>query len=634
VATLNRNTIDSRRRRGVGTIIGGVILTAIILTSVLVFFVTILNNEKARTSYEIQSSLVNQDKEAETLTAVRATNLVENGGDLFINTRITNNGSLSSSISQAVLYCVNATGCPNPNNPAVDSTYTTLNAGEGITKTMGPVDDGLDYRVDFITERGNIVSTVVCTVDETLKLCVNDTVSAGAPDFSISVVSPIVIESGTSGISMVTVTSIDGFNSEVILTASPLTSISASWTPDNTVSPPSPGSANSNLTISASNLAAPGTYTMFVNGTSGVISHTAAISITILDESECVNCAVTEGIIQGTGSLQLDFKAFGVLFPKFQPRTDNSGFSVDQSGWEVVTSSSYGSATGYPGFDIPTGVEAVLVEKARNMDLSGNDIKLNRNSALQILAGAQGAEQGAVFLCKEDKAAKQFLAYDEEDEYKILPWTPLDADRDENWQELFFCASNPADDNGDSPWIPTVKKWSNLNGILMIARGAFEETHEEYAQTVPYQAVSFGNPGATGTSAFIACPRDDDSDVATDCTAPTNPTQGDASISRYSYTVNDILNGKQIYIHLNNPSTGPYAVSWLYSDGNRTSLFSGDENINDNLGPIELPEVMADGGQIQPGYYTIIVTDSYGPWSNSDKVFPKNVFYITFQVRP
>ena len=48
---MNRVTSRSGRkdRRAVGAIIGGVILAAIMVTTVLVYFLTILNNEKAKT---------------------------------------------------------------------------------------------------------------------------------------------------------------------------------------------------------------------------------------------------------------------------------------------------------------------------------------------------------------------------------------------------------------------------------------------------------------------------------------------------------------------------------------------------------------------------------------------------------
>ncbi|MGI0026014.1 MAG: hypothetical protein ACREA4_12840, partial [Nitrososphaera sp.] len=158
-------TRSGRQRRGVGAIIGGVILVAILLTTVLVYFITILNNEKARTSYEFLALQAEQDKSAEKLTASRDTDLVDSGGTLYIHTRTSNNGSLPLIVSRAVMYCISASGCPTPNDPVDDGTSVTLNPGEPSSRNVGPISNGLTYRVDLITERGNIVTTRECTVD-------------------------------------------------------------------------------------------------------------------------------------------------------------------------------------------------------------------------------------------------------------------------------------------------------------------------------------------------------------------------------------------------------------------------------------------------------------------------------------
>jgi hypothetical protein len=113
--------------------------------------------------------------------------------------------------------------------------------------------------------------------------------STPQPDFSISAspnsLSLTLSSSGlTSATSTVRVTSINGFSSQV--------SLSASWvgtTPSgvtcsfnkNTVTPPSNGQDSSILTITASSSASTGSFTLRVTGTSGSLTRTVDIAITI-----------------------------------------------------------------------------------------------------------------------------------------------------------------------------------------------------------------------------------------------------------------------------------------------------------------------------------------------------------------
>src|SRR6185295_7397877 len=83
----------TRSQRGVGSIIGGVILAAILFTSVLVFFITMLKSEQAKTSYEILAAQANQDKASERFSVVREHDLVLSGG-IYIVVHINNDGSL------------------------------------------------------------------------------------------------------------------------------------------------------------------------------------------------------------------------------------------------------------------------------------------------------------------------------------------------------------------------------------------------------------------------------------------------------------------------------------------------------------------------------------------------------------
>ena len=316
-----------KERRAVGGIIAGVILAAILVTTVLVYFITILNNEKAKTSYVLRAEQENSDKATESYKAIRSDSI--SAGSLFV--AVENEGPLTMVVSRALVYCVD---CTEPAVPIDNDPLTAvLSPGEFLNQTYG---DGLlqnnkKYQVNFISERGNIVSTEVCLVE-------------GA------------------------ICSDDGG--------------------DTTVPPDITG-------------------------------------------------AITEGIIQGTGSIQLDFKAFGAIYPQLLPRD-----GVDQRGWDVKVSSKYGSATGYPGFDLQSvrtggsnsGTNIILAEKARNLDPSGDNMVLTRNTGLLISSDqVQGTPPRSNYICKEDTTNDLVLPYDEEINNKILPNTPANAPLTEGW---------------------------------------------------------------------------------------------------------------------------------------------------------------------------------------------------------
>jgi hypothetical protein len=86
---------------------------------------------------------------------------------------------------------------------------------------------------------------------------------------------------GSSGTSTITVSSLNGFNSAVSLSASGMPAgVTASFAPAS-VTPAANGSANSTLTLTASAAAATGTFPVTVTGTSGTTTHTASISLTV-----------------------------------------------------------------------------------------------------------------------------------------------------------------------------------------------------------------------------------------------------------------------------------------------------------------------------------------------------------------
>jgi hypothetical protein len=240
---------------------------AIILTSVLVFFVTINKNDKARLGYEILAQEESRDKKTEEYSVAR---FIENG-NLMLN--VTNTGPIPMVISHWVLYCVSCpVGAPVSTSAPLSS---TLNPGEvGANIAVGAVSSAETYVVQVISERGNIVSTEECAVQ------------SAAPDLQCA----------------------------------------------------------------------------------GIDDADAAL----------------EGILQGTGPLQLDLKAFGAIFPKLGARA-----GVDQTGWDARVASSYGSVTGYPGVHVPYNLDTIYTQRIRNVDGSGEALTLSRDTLVTNIDGGR-----------------------------------------------------------------------------------------------------------------------------------------------------------------------------------------------------------------------------------------------------
>ena len=629
---MSKNPINQKRgrreRRGVGAIIGGVILMAILLTTVLVYFITIQDNEKAKTSYEIKAAQASQDKQAEKYAVLRDTGLSGNNLSVSIN----NEGSMPMVVSKVLLYCISA-GCTSP-EPVEIPPSLTLNAGESTTRLAGPVSNTLTYRVDVISERGNIVSAIECTVDATAKVCKNDSNGSGSPDFSLSASpSALITETGKTVSSTITVTSLNGFSSAVALSISPtITGVPATFSPTSSVTPPSGGSATRTLTFAVSSSAAPGNYVMTITGTSaGMPVRTTQLSLSILSSSQT---AVDTGIIQGTGSLKLDFKAFGAIYPDLGSRK-----GVDQRGWNVQTSSQSSSVTGYPGYDVMLGQNdphVAFVESARNMDPSGQDLKLSRTAGLLTSSDqVQGTPPSSNFICKGDVANKRFLNYDETTNFTDLPNTPIGSAQTVNWQNIYFCTSVPSTGTGGQVttlWMPPTK-FSTLNGIFMVARGTFHPIFSEYAQTVPYQAVYYAKGGIN------ACLRSSTNiNNNTPCPLPNTADDVTASL-QYSATKAAMKAGVSVSLHVTG-ANGPYYVSWLYPDGNYTQLANAQnlnangniqlnlprKNTNDNDGnTVDDIDTLCNGIPAgQSRYFTLTVTDTFDATAN------RSVYHMTW----
>jgi subtilisin family serine protease len=101
------------------------------------------------------------------------------------------------------------------------------------------------------------------------------------PDFSISASpSSLPIKAGDSGISTITVTSLNGFSGAVSLKASAPTGLSVDPSLFS-LEVTSGGFASSTLTITVPSTTTAGTYTVTVTGTSGSLSHSATVTVSV-----------------------------------------------------------------------------------------------------------------------------------------------------------------------------------------------------------------------------------------------------------------------------------------------------------------------------------------------------------------
>jgi hypothetical protein len=232
--------------------------------------------------------------------------------------------------------------------PANGSATSTLTLTASSSATTGTA---------TVTITGTSGSTTHTT---TINLTVN---TAAQPNFTIGASpSTVVVTQGGNGTSTVTITSQNSFSSATTLSASGLPSGVTAAFSTNPVTPPANGSATSTLTLTASATATTGTATVTVTGTSGSLTHSTAISLTVnssvglqtavfdntLKAPKCVN--VGSGCDSGPSLLLGRDTMSGGAEPN-QPNTINSScadgtsgtFHSDESNDRIVVSTTDGS---------------------------------------------------------------------------------------------------------------------------------------------------------------------------------------------------------------------------------------------------------------------------------------------------
>lgn len=176
---------------------------------------------------------------------------------------ITDVGGFSGNVTLA------ATGQPSgvtasfSPNPATTTSVLTLTASGSTTPGT--------YTVTVMGTSGAITATT--NISLTVTQPPNFTVSASP--------SSLTINQASTGTSTITVTSTNGFNSSVALTATGLpTGVTAAFVPSS-VTPPANGSGTSTLTLTVGTSVATGSYPITINGKSGSTTQTTTVTLTV-----------------------------------------------------------------------------------------------------------------------------------------------------------------------------------------------------------------------------------------------------------------------------------------------------------------------------------------------------------------
>jgi len=171
--------------------------------------------------------------------------------------------------------------------------------------------------------------------------------AAPVGDFTISV-NPPVHTFNTVGDPIVTVTSIDGFNSAVSLSCPDVHTVRATFSPPS-VTPPANGTATSTITsltttVSWDSFGPTGTYPITITGTSGNLSHSCTYTLSAVDFS--ISMSSTSGSVNVGGTLTptvyVELQGPSVDFP--------SSVNLTASGLPTGATATFSPSSGIPTF--------------------------------------------------------------------------------------------------------------------------------------------------------------------------------------------------------------------------------------------------------------------------------------------
>lgn len=168
----------SERTSGFQLLVIGQVAAGLVIVG-LVFYSFQVVDDNNRLSQQLAQILPYAEQGIEKTDLIRFDQLAGSGSGKFnMMVRISNQAPISTSYPYVLLYCTSAPGCSGTSgdpviNPAsiTFSVPLTLEAGEQIDLPIGPIDDGLTYRIDVITERGNVVSTDECMANVAEQIC-------------------------------------------------------------------------------------------------------------------------------------------------------------------------------------------------------------------------------------------------------------------------------------------------------------------------------------------------------------------------------------------------------------------------------------------------------------------------------
>lgn len=143
----------NRSRRGAGVMVSGAILAAILFTSVYMYFFVIM---EAQTTRGIADSNIQQLEKTKKLENLQVSSF-QNQSTNTINVKIQNTGTIPIKIAYVAMYDEDYIPVDDMGNKQ----DMGLNPGnEVVLETGVAADEDLKYKIDALTERGNVISTV------------------------------------------------------------------------------------------------------------------------------------------------------------------------------------------------------------------------------------------------------------------------------------------------------------------------------------------------------------------------------------------------------------------------------------------------------------------------------------------
>jgi hypothetical protein len=262
---------------------------------------------------------------------------MDQAGDMAVGYSVSNGTSIFPSIAYTGRASTDPAGTMQAEVNVVSGTGSQTTGlsrwGDYSAMQVDPVDDcTFWYTQEYIKTNGTFNwNTRIANFK--FPGCGNTT-----PDFSIAAApASLTVTRGSNGTSTITVNSLNGFNSATTLSASGLPSgVTASFS-TNPVTPPANGGAASTLTLTASSTATTGTATVTVTGTSGALTHSTNITLT-------VNPAATPNFTIGASPASLTVTQGG-----------NGSSTVS-----ITSQNSFNSATTLTATGLPSGVTAAF----------------------------------------------------------------------------------------------------------------------------------------------------------------------------------------------------------------------------------------------------------------------------------